>query len=172
MSERSALTVEIHGPDAMRRAGGLLAGALPPRGAPAVVVALDGDLGSGKSTLTSGFLTALGIAGPHRSPTYTLVEPYEIDGRPVSHLDLYRVADPAELETLGLRDLAVPGAVIVVEWASRGGRELPRYDLHLQLAYALDAQSRVLTGHAASPCGERLLAALRSSHDPELIHLS
>ena len=69
------------------------------------IVALEGELGAGKTTLVGGILRAHGITGPVRSPTYTLIEPYETERRQLYHLDLYRLLDPGEVEPLGIRDL-------------------------------------------------------------------
>ena len=121
----------------MRALGARLAAAL--RAATpkeALLIGLSGDLGAGKTTLVSGFLAALGHDGAVRSPTYTLIEPYRLAGRDVYHCDLYRLRDPAELDELGLRDLAVDGSVLLIEWPERAGDRLGRPDLALQLGYS------------------------------------
>jgi tRNA threonylcarbamoyladenosine biosynthesis protein TsaE len=121
-----------------------------------VVVHLDGPLGAGKTTLARGLLRGLGHEGRVRSPTFTLLEPYELEACSVAHLDLYRLADPGELDYLGLVDMLVPGAVVLVEWASRGGDRLPRADLRLTLDY--DGDARRIACEALSPVGQAVLA--------------
>lgn len=101
-----------------------------------LLVTLQGELGAGKTTLVGGLFNALGHIGPVRSPTYTLIEPYELAGRQFYHLDLYRLTDPLQLEELGVRDLLQPGAVLLVEWPERAGRYLPVADLTIKLEYA------------------------------------
>lgn len=135
--------------------GARLATALGHEGA---VIALQGPLGSGKTTLVRGFLRALGHAGPVRSPTYTLVEPYELAGRRVLHVDLYRIAAADEVEFLGLREQAEPATVLLIEWPERGGGHLPPVDVELHLAYLSDARS--VRGLAHGERGRRQLAAL------------
>jgi len=172
MSERSDLNLEVFGPAAMRQVGRILAGALPDTESPAVLIQLDGDLGTGKTTLTSGLLAALGVPGPHRSPTYTLIEPYEVAGRRVAHLDLYRLAGGDEVEAVGIRDLIEPGAVLLVEWAQRSEGRLGPADVSLQLGYGRDAASRLVHVHGSTAAGARMVAALRSSDSTELVVLS
>lgn len=98
-----------------------------------LVVYLTGDLGAGKTTLARGFLNAAGVAGAIRSPTYTLLESYDTSVGTVVHLDLYRLRDPAELDQLGLRDLALPDHLWLIEWAEKGEGWLPSPDVHIHL---------------------------------------
>ncbi|MCA1798184.1 MAG: tRNA (adenosine(37)-N6)-threonylcarbamoyltransferase complex ATPase subunit type 1 TsaE [Xanthomonadaceae bacterium] len=121
------------------------------------VIALHGELGAGKTTLVRGLLHALGHAGAVRSPTYTLVEPYTLGGMRVLHLDLYRLADAAELDALGLRE-EVGDALVLVEWPERAARALPAADLDLVLSH--DGERRRLAVHAHSPLGEACAQAL------------
>ena len=97
------------------------------------VVYLTGDLGAGKTTLTRGLLRSLGVTGAVRSPTYTLVEIYEIGALTALHLDLYRLNDAAELDNLGLREWARGGHLWLVEWPERGADRLPGADLVIKL---------------------------------------
>ncbi len=98
------------------------------------VVYLAGDLGAGKTTLTRGLLRSLAVTGAVRSPTYTLVEIYEIGALTVLHLDLYRLRDPSELDNLGLREWATGGHLWLVEWPERGAGRLPGADLVIKLS--------------------------------------
>lgn len=139
---------------AMRALGARLARASPPR----CVIYLIGELGAGKSTLVRGFLRALGHDGAVRSPTYTLVEPYELPGRQVYHLDLYRLADPEELEFLGLRDWLAEDAILLVEWPQRGAGVLPVADLLVTIEYAGSARDVEVV--AMSEWGREIVTAL------------
>ncbi|WP_017430687.1 tRNA (adenosine(37)-N6)-threonylcarbamoyltransferase complex ATPase subunit type 1 TsaE [Vreelandella jeotgali] len=119
---------------------------------------LHGDLGAGKTTLTRGILRAHGHRGAVKSPTYTLVEPYELNGQRVYHLDLYRLGDPEELEFIGGRDLLADDALCVVEWPGRGEGWLPPADVNLSLEVAGSGRRACI--RSASPRGQALLAEL------------
>ena len=118
---------------------------------PGMCVYLQGELGAGKTTLVRGILRGLGHNGPVRSPTYTLVEPYDPKAMPVCHFDLYRLADAAELETLGMRDYLDDRNLCLVEWPERAATGLRAADLTLHLAGGDDR--RTITLAAGSPSG-------------------
>jgi tRNA threonylcarbamoyladenosine biosynthesis protein TsaE len=109
--------------------GASLLGAPPPPGSACRLVTLAGELGSGKSTFARGALRALGASGPIKSPSYTLLELYELPAVTVVHLDLYRLIDPDELENLGLSDYHQPGHLWLIEWPERAAGRLPMPDV-------------------------------------------
>jgi len=114
-----------------------------------MVIYLHGELGAGKTTFARALLGALEVGERIKSPTYSLIEGYEAQGRPAWHLDLYRIADPGELEWLGLDALSDPAALVLVEWPERGRGALPAPDLTLHLAYVdggRQARLQVQTG--------------------------
>lgn len=122
------------------------------------VIYLHGDLGAGKTSFARALLRALGVGERVKSPTYSLMESYLAGGRAAWHLDLYRIADPGELEWLGLDALSDPQAVVLVEWPERGAGALPAADLIVDLAYAGLGRQATIT--ARSPRGSSTLSRL------------
>lgn len=123
------------------------------------VIWLHGDLGAGKTTLSRGILRGCGHEGRVKSPTYTLVEPYELPQLNIFHFDLYRLNDPEELEYMGFRDYLDPAALLLIEWPERGDEGMPAPDLGLTLTVV--GAGRRLCLEAYSEDGEALLAALQ-----------
>ncbi len=125
---------------------------------------LSGQLGAGKTTLVRGLAHALGIEGPIKSPTYTLVEPYTRGAIKLYHLDLYRLGDGEELEYLGARDAFAERALIVIEWPERAEGRLPEPDLHVHLSIAGRGRDAQVSARTAK--GEALLAILDRRRPP------
>ena len=124
-----------------------------------MLITLSGDLGAGKTTLVGGLLAELGHVGPARSPTYTLIEPYRLQGRDITHCDLYRLRHPDELDDLGLRDLRGAGSVLLVEWPEKAGGASGPADLALTLAYAGAGCAHARVEAAHSPAGQAVARA-------------
>ena len=120
------------------------------------VIYLKGELGTGKTTLVRGALNKLGFVGNVKSPTYTIVEPYSIDNHVVYHFDLYRLNDPEELESLGIRDYCDGRSICFFEWPEKGGNLPPNADISLLLSYTEEARNIKLT--AISEIGKSILA--------------
>jgi len=134
-----------------------LAAQLAPQLRSGGVIHLRGDLGAGKTTFARALIAALGVQGRIKSPTYSLIESYRADGLAIHHLDLYRIADPGELEWLGLEELQDEASLILIEWPERGGDALPAADLALTLVHA--EPGRTLFARPTGIRGEAWLAA-------------
>lgn len=148
------LDLNLPDADATERLGAALA----PGVAPGTVLHLKGELGSGKTTLARGLLHALGFPGRVKSPTYTLVEPYELSSLHFYHFDFYRLRDASEWLSSGFRDYFNAGSVCLVEWPERAGAALPQPDLQIHLEHAGEARRAHV--EAFTPAGEVWLASL------------
>lgn len=148
----------------MRALGAAVAASSSAIDAP-LTIAIHGELGAGKTTFVGGFLAALGFAGHAKSPTYTLIEPYELGTRHVYHIDLYRLAEPSEVEALGLRELQRHRAVFLIEWPDKGAGMLPPIDLHIRIRY-LSEDVREVALEAASAAGHSLCLGASAATKP------
>lgn len=144
---------------ATEHCGRALAAAIRACHADGLLITLDGELGTGKTTLTRGLLRGLGVEGPVPSPTYTLLEPYAVTALQVNHLDLYRLSSMAELDELGWREMA--DSVRIVEWPSRVDGLAASADLSVRLGF--DGDGRRLQCEAGSDDGRAVLAALAAA---------
>lgn len=124
----------------------------------ALVVYLNGELGAGKTTLTRSIVQSFGYVGNVKSPTYTLVEEYALSPYALYHFDLYRLADPEELEFMGIRDYFRAQTICLLEWASRGKGMIPNADIVIQIDYA--DQGRRLSLLPKSPLGQQIVAKI------------
>jgi tRNA threonylcarbamoyladenosine biosynthesis protein TsaE len=122
------------------------------------VVYLQGDLGMGKTTLSRGIVQAAGHVGAVKSPTYTLVEPYQLEGGTIYHFDLYRLNDAEELEFMGIRDYFIDFRLALIEWPERGAGFLPPADLVVTIQPDLPGRQVHLTSQ--SPRGRECLQRL------------
>jgi len=125
---------------------------------PGAVIFLHGNLGAGKTTLVRAALRAQGYQGAVKSPTYTLVETYDLGTFNVAHFDLYRLGDPEELEYMGYRDYFNAHNICFLEWPDKGAGLLPPPDLSIRITF--DQAGRCLQFSAETKRGETYLAAL------------
>lgn len=133
-------------------------------GALGCCIYLQGDLGAGKTTLSRGLIQYFGHRGAVKSPTYTLVEPYELAAKRIYHFDFYRLAEPSELAFLGLDDYFSAESLCLIEWPERGANYIPRPDIELLLRYEVAADSqdqRSVTIVAHSDVGQTILQNLK-----------
>ncbi len=128
--------------DATEQFGAALLPYLPKK----AVIFLHGDLGAGKTTLVRGLLRHAGVIGTIKSPTYAVIEEYSTDNRKIFHFDLYRLADPQELEWLGIDDYLAQSALCFIEWPSKGEGVLPQADIHITLNYQNDERIVQISG--------------------------
>lgn len=138
--------------------GGQLANAVKDKIKSGIIVYLHGDLGAGKTTLTRGFIQGLGHQGAVKSPTYTLVEPYELADWRAYHFDLYRLGDPEELEFMGIRDYFDQQSSSFIEWPEKGHGLLPEADIDIYLSYQDEQRIIEIDGNTSK--GRQLLALL------------
>lgn len=157
MSANNSLTLQLPDEPATLGLGARLAATVRP----GMTVYLSGDLGAGKTTLVRGLLRSLGYAGRVKSPTYTLVELYEIPSLNLYHFDLYRFADPEEWLEAGFREYFNTGSVCLVEWPEKAAGLLPAPDLAVRLD--LSGDGRVAEMTAYTEAGKRCIAALKLS---------
>lgn len=157
MSEQN--TYFVANESQMEHLGASLLAAMQGRG----IVHLQGDLGMGKTTLCRGVLRAAGHVGAVKSPTYTLVEPYELTDCHIYHFDLYRLVDPEELEYLGIRDYFSEDALCLIEWPEKGEGLLPEPDLVLYLR--VENSGRLVRWSALTAKGQRAAVYLQSLKD-------
>lgn len=127
-----------------------------------LIVFLNGDLGAGKTTLTRGFVRGMGHQGNVKSPTYTLVEPYELAPWQVYHFDLYRLSDPEELEYMGIRDYFANNCCCFIEWPEKGAGLLANADIIINMVY--QEEQRVINLQANSTRGEVFLQQLEQAY--------
>jgi tRNA threonylcarbamoyladenosine biosynthesis protein TsaE len=113
------------------------------KGEAAFVVFLDGDLGTGKTTLVKEIIFALGVKEKVKSPTFTIIEPYELNNENIYHVDLYRIIDPSELEIIGLREyLNESNAIIFIEWPEKSYGYLKKFDLKISLKHSSENERK------------------------------
>ncbi|MCU4676342.1 tRNA (adenosine(37)-N6)-threonylcarbamoyltransferase complex ATPase subunit type 1 TsaE [Catenovulum sp. 2E275] len=146
--------IQLQNPDATVKLGGQLAKTLTPP----CVIYLIGDLGAGKTTLSRGIIQGFGFNGAVKSPTYTLVEPYQLEEVNIYHFDLYRLADPEELEYIGIREYFDNNSISIIEWPEKGAQWLAEPDLIVNMTH--DNEQRLVEISAKSSIGELIINKL------------
>ena len=158
----SQLTLELQSESLMLEFGAAIANAVTAAGKSpgqqALLISLSGDLGAGKTTLSRGILNGLGHSGAVKSPTYTLVEPYELALGRVCHFDFYRLIDAEELEYMGFQDYLVEASLCLIEWPERGEGFLPDADIRIGIIQS--EQGRILSLSAGSELGSKIVTSL------------
>jgi len=122
------------------------------------IIYLSGDLGAGKTCWVRGFLRGLGYQGQVKSPTYSLVEQYDIAGLTIFHFDLYRLSGPQQIQDLGIRDYCMETSVCIIEWPERGETVLPAADL--QCTFEFIPEGRLLRWQANTLAGQTMLEGI------------
>lgn len=158
MSEPLSFIKRVYGEEAMVELGSAIGGRLPK----GILLFLEGDLGAGKTTLTRGILKAFGHTGAVKSPTYTLVEPYVLNGSALYHFDFYRLTDPEELEFMGIRDYLEQGDYCLIEWPEKGDGILPDPDVRVRIEWVQDGGEigREVKLHGLTEVGQQLVKLL------------
>ena len=151
----NALTLTCANEAQMQSLGQRIASAVKPRS----IILLSGELGAGKSVLARSMIHAAGYTGRVKSPTYTLLESYEIDNprlalRTIAHLDLYRLADPDELYFIGFDDVLVNYDLVLIEWPEKASERLPVPTVNITIEYSRESlQVRDEQSHEVSGAG-------------------
>jgi tRNA threonylcarbamoyladenosine biosynthesis protein TsaE len=153
----SSLDLELNGEQAMVEFGQRLSSVID-RQKESILIMLSGDLGAGKTTLCRGLLMGLGHKGAVKSPTYTLIEAYELPLGKVLHVDLYRLVDPQELEHMGFADYLEDSQLCLVEWPENGSGYLPIPELMIKIR--LSEAGRYVTLASSSFYGKSILENL------------
>lgn len=125
---------------------------------PQMLITLSGEIGTGKTTIIRALLKELGVKSAIKSPTFSLVESYDLDNLQIHHFDLYRLQNEEELEYLGFRDYFFNQNICIIEWAEHAGKILPRADIHLTLT--MNGAGRSMLICIGSDAGEKILACL------------
>lgn len=166
MSQLSTLHIAVANTDDTDRVAQQLASAIQTVAEFPLIIYLRGDLGAGKTTFSRGLICGLGHSGRVKSPTYTLVEPYDLPNFSVYHFDLYRLADPEELEFMGIRDYLQQRSICLFEWPDKGAQHLAEADLSINIENDISSDSsRQIAFTAESQLGERLLTLVEVAYN-------